>query len=68
MSYEGNPYNYDWEEQHDNKETHPRMGRLLKLDLGHGVGCDRCNQRKLVKIEEATRNAGFYRGKGDTNG
>ena len=65
---EENVYDQNWETQHDNKETHPRLGRLLKLDLGHGVQCDRCNQRKLVKIEEATRNADFYRGKGSPNG
>lgn len=64
-NYEENAYNYDFEEQHDNKENHPRLGRLLKLDLKHGPECNRCNEAVLGKIEHATRIADFYRGKAE---
>ena len=61
-----NAYNQKWEEQHDNKETHPRLGRLLTMDLNHGPQCDRCNQAVLRRIEHVTRQAHF--GKGGTEG
>jgi hypothetical protein len=62
---EENVYDYERETQHDNKETHPRLGRLLKLDLKHGNTCNRCNEAVLGKIEHATRIAHFYNGKAE---
>jgi hypothetical protein len=59
---ENNPYDYNWEDQHDNKETHPRMGKLLTLDLKHGPQCDRCNRSIVGKIEYATRVDHFNKG------
>ncbi len=63
--YEEDAFNYEREEQHDNKENHPRLGRLLKLDLKHGSTCNRCNEAVVNKIEYATRIAHFYNGKGE---
>jgi hypothetical protein len=60
-----NAFDYEREEQHDNKENHPRLGRLLKLDLKHGVDCNRCNEAVVSKIEHATRLAHFYNGKAE---
>jgi hypothetical protein len=65
MNHDTNVYDYEREEQHDNKETHPRLGRLLKLDLKHGNTCNRCNEAVVGKIEHATRLAHFYNGKAE---
>lgn len=65
MNHDDNVYDYAREEQHDNKENHPRLGRLLKLDLKHGNTCNRCNEAVVGKIEHATRLAHFYNGKAE---
>jgi hypothetical protein len=65
VGYEDDAFDYEREEQHDNKENHPRLGRLLKLDLKHGSTCNRCNEAVVGKIEHATRIAHFYNGKAE---
>ena len=65
VGYEDDAFDYERAEQHDNKENHPRLGRLLKLDLKHGNTCNRCNEAVVGKIEHATRNAHFYNGKAE---